>query len=180
MVANSEVTATFGAGIQVEGDRARIVRNRAVAGTPNLLRGIELSGSDGRIAGNSVTGGWLGAGILVEAGARNVIADNEVSDIRFLAGQTDNRFGDGIVVDSPTTGTLVRNNLSQRNDGDGIEIRAAGTRLRDNGAFDNRLLGHRRGRGRHGPGRQPRARQRRPPAVPQRVLLAVGPDARLP
>jgi hypothetical protein len=68
------------------------------------------------------------------------VAD-EVSDIRFLTGQTDDRFGDGIVVDSPSTETLVRNNLSQRNDGDGIEIRAAGTRLRDNGAFDNRLLG---------------------------------------
>ena len=35
----------------------------------------------------------------------------------------------------------MRNNLSQRNDGDGIEIRAVGTRLRDNGALDNRLLG---------------------------------------
>jgi Right handed beta helix region len=141
VVAGSQVTATLGAGIQVVGERARIVRNRAVAGTPNLLRGIELSGSDGRIAGNSVTGGWLAAGILLEAGARNVIAENEVSDIRFPVGQPDDRFGDGIVVAPSATGTLVRRNLAQRNDGDGIDVGAAGTRLRDNSAFDNRLLG---------------------------------------
>jgi hypothetical protein len=31
--------------------------------------------------------------------------------------------------------------VSQRGDGDGIDVRASDARLRDNDAFDNRLLG---------------------------------------
>jgi parallel beta-helix repeat protein len=142
VVADNDATTSLGAGIGVRGDGARIVRNRVPAAQfPNILPGIELGGSDGRIVDNRVTGGWLEGGIILDAGADNVIAENQVSDIRLVAGQTDDRFGDGIVVGTSSSGTLLRNNLVQRNDGDGMDVRTSDARLRGNSAFDNRLLG---------------------------------------
>jgi parallel beta-helix repeat protein len=127
VVAGSDATGMFGRDISVTGDRALIVRNSVES--RNGFTGIDLTGSDGRIADNRVT---EGGGIVLVAGANNVIAENEVSD---------NPFGDGIVVNAFSTGTVLRNNLAQRNDGDGIDVRASNARLRDNSAFDNGLLG---------------------------------------
>jgi parallel beta-helix repeat protein len=142
VVANNDADAALGPAIGVTGERARIVRNRVNrAGGPNVFAGIELSGSNGRVVDNRVSGGWLKGGIVLDAGGSNVIAENEVSDIRFADGQTDPKLGDGIVINAFTAGTLLRNNLAQRNDGDGIDVRASGARLRDNSAFDNHLLG---------------------------------------
>jgi parallel beta-helix repeat protein len=64
-----------------------------------------------------------------------VIAENEVRDTAafFVVPES----GDGIVVSSGSTGTLLRRNLAISNDGDGIDVRSAGTRLRDNTANDN-------------------------------------------
>jgi parallel beta-helix repeat protein len=140
VVANNDATSSLGAAISVIGERARIVRNRVPAGAPNFLTGIQLLGSNGRIVDNRVTGPWLAGGIVLGAGGNDVIAENEVSDIRFPSGP-DPQFGDGIVVNAFTAGTLLRDNLAQRNDGDGIEVRATNARLRNNSAFDNRLLG---------------------------------------
>jgi hypothetical protein len=142
VVANNDATATLGHGILVTGDRARIVRNRVPAEQASVQSGMELRGSDGRIVDNRVTGGWLAGGLVLASGAGNVIAENEVSDVaESTPGGPDNPFGDGIVVSAATAGTLLRNNLSQRNDGDGFDIRATDARLRANSAFDNRLLG---------------------------------------
>jgi len=140
VVANNDATSSLAPAISVTGERARIARNRVTAHAGNILTGIQLRGSDGHIVDNTVTGPWLAGGIVLVAGADNVIAENEVSDIRFPFGP-DPQFGDGIVVNAFTAGTLLRDNLAQRNDGDGIEVRANDARLRDNSAFDNRLLG---------------------------------------
>jgi parallel beta-helix repeat protein len=140
VVANNDATSTLGSAISVIGERARIARNRVTKGDANVPSGIQLRGSNGRIVDNSVTGPWLSGGIVLVAGGNDVIAENEVSDIRFPLGP-DSQFGDGIVVNVFTAGTLLRDNLVQRNDGDGIEVRATDTRLRNNSAFDNRLLG---------------------------------------
>jgi Right handed beta helix region len=142
VVSNNDAIGAHASSITVTGDRARVVRNRIPAPpSEDLLIGIELRGSDGRVVDNQVTGGWLAGGIVLDAGANEVIAENEVSDIRFAPFQPDPNLGDGIVVKAFTAGTLLRNNLSQRNDGDGIDVRASDARLRDNSAFDNRLLG---------------------------------------
>lgn len=144
VLANNDVDASLGPAIGVTGERARIVRNRVNrANGPNIFAGIELRGSNGRIVDNRVSGGWLKGGIVLDAGGSNVIAENEVSDIRdtIPPGPPSPNFSDGIVINAFTAGTLLRNNLVQRNDGDGIDVRASGTRLRDNSAFDNRLLG---------------------------------------
>src|SRR4029079_510636 len=94
------------------------------------------------IVGNQVTGPFLAGGIVLDGGSNNVIADNTVSAIRFPEGQPpDPHFADGIIVNPFTAGTLLRGNLVQRNDRDGFDIKATSARLRDNSAFDNRLLG---------------------------------------
>jgi parallel beta-helix repeat protein len=140
VVANNDATSALGSAISVTGEGARIARNRVTPHAPNFLTGIQLQGSNGRVVDNTVTGGWLAGGIVLLAGGNDVIAENEVSDIRFPSGP-DPQFGDGIIVNSFTAGTLLRDNLVQRNDGDGIEVRATNARLRSNSAFDNRLLG---------------------------------------
>ena len=143
VVANNEATAAIGDGVRVVGDRARIVRNTVPAPQfSNILTGIYLAGSNGRVVDNTVTGGWLEGGIELAAGGNDVIAENTVSDVVDTSpGGPDDRFGDGFVIGAFTAGTLLRNNVSQRNEGDGFDIRAGDARLRDNGAFDNRLLG---------------------------------------
>lgn len=142
LITNSDATANLGDGIDVTGDRARITRNRLVApSSPNIIAGIRLFGSNGSVLDNQVSGGWLGGGIVLDGGANNVIGGNGVSDSLQPGGPAGPEFGDGIRVNVFTAGTLLRNNLVQRSDGDGIEVRASNARLRDNSAFDNRLLG---------------------------------------
>jgi parallel beta-helix repeat protein len=108
--------------------------------TPNgtvFAGGIQLIGSEARIVGNRVSGPWLGGGIWLQGGANNVIADNEVSDTGDDQPPFDDNFNDGIFVGAFTSGTLLRDNLVQRNTGDGIEVQASSARLGGNRAFDN-------------------------------------------
>ena len=102
-----------------------------------LFSGIELTGSDGRIVDNHVTGPTWTGGIVVVAGANNVVGENEVSDVTLPPGPFGASDGDGIFVGPFTAGTLLRDNLVERNMGDGIEIQASNARLRGNRAFDN-------------------------------------------
>jgi parallel beta-helix repeat protein len=127
----------LGPGIQVDGDRARIVHNQLPANNATFAAGIHLFGSDGRVVDNHVTGPWLGGGILLRAGANNVIAENEVSDAGDDTPPFDDNFNDGIFVGAFSAGTLLRDNVVQRNTGDGIEVQASNARLGGNRAFDN-------------------------------------------
>jgi parallel beta-helix repeat protein len=141
LITNSDVTAQLGDAIRVTGDGARITRNRLVRSSPNIVAGIRLLGSDASVVDNQVSGAWLGGGIVLDGGANNVIGGNTVSDSLQSSGPAGPEFGDGIRVNVFTAGTLLRDNLVQRSDGDGIEVRASSARLRGNSAFDNRLLG---------------------------------------
>lgn len=138
VVANNSASGGLSAGIRVTGARARIVRNDLPFSGGGIVAGIELFGNDGRIVDNRVTGPWPAGGIVLRAGANNVIAENEVSD----AGNENvppffDQGNDGIFVGAFTAGTLLRDNLVQRNVGDGIEVQASNARLGDNRAFDN-------------------------------------------
>jgi Right handed beta helix region len=137
VVANNETTGGLGPGIRVNGDRARIVRNDVPFLFGSLPAGIELIGSGGRIVDNRVTGPWLGGGIVLDGGADNVIAENEVSDAGNDQPPFADQFNDGIFVGAFTARTLLRDNLVERNTGDGIEVQASNAALLDNRAFDN-------------------------------------------
>jgi parallel beta-helix repeat protein len=115
--------------VEVRGDLARILRNEFGAG-------IAVTGAGNRVAGNRVVGQAFGIQV---GGEGNVIAENEVRDTAafFVVPES----GDGIVVSSGSTGTILRGNLAISNDEDGIDVRSAGTRLRDNTANDNGDLG---------------------------------------
>jgi parallel beta-helix repeat protein len=143
VVAGTKAVGTLAPGIRVEADHARIARNHLPfpASQSTVISGMELSGSDSRVVDNRITGNWAAGGIVLLEGARNVIAENEVSDIGVFPGQAGERFGDGIFVAASTSGTLLRNSLVERNGGDGIEVRSQDARLRDNSAFDNGDLG---------------------------------------
>jgi parallel beta-helix repeat protein len=133
----NRATGGLGSGILVRGARARIAHNSVPTTNTAFPSGIELVGSDGRIVDNHVTGPWLGGGIVLRAGANNVIADNEVSDVGDDQPPYDDDFNDGIFVGAFSTGTLLRDNLVQRNTGDGIEVQASNARLRGNRAWNN-------------------------------------------
>lgn len=136
-VADSHLTSGAASAIRVQGDRARIARNEVPQSSGGLFSGIELTGSDGRIVDNHVTGPTWTGGIVVVAGANNVVAENDVSDVTLPRGHFGASDGDGIFVGPFTAGTLLRNNLVDRNEGDGIELQAPDARLRGNGARDN-------------------------------------------
>jgi parallel beta-helix repeat protein len=127
----------LGSGISVHAQRARIAHNVIPSNGPTFASGIAVSGSDHRIVGNQVTGGWLAGGIWLQSGANNVIRDNEVSDAGNDDPPFDDNFNDGIFVGPFTSGTLLRDNLVQRNTGDGIEVQASNARFGGNRAFDN-------------------------------------------
>jgi parallel beta-helix repeat protein len=137
VVANNDTTGGLGPGIRVVGDRARIVRNRVPYQSASLPAGIELTGSDGRIVDNRVTGPWLGGGIVLRGGSNDVIAENQVSDAGNDEPPFDDQFNDGIFVGAFTAGTLLRDNLVERNTGDGIEVQASNAALGGNRALDN-------------------------------------------
>jgi parallel beta-helix repeat protein len=114
-----------GTAVEVRGDLARILRNEFEAG-------IAVTGAGNRVAGNRVVGQAFGIQV---GGQGNVIAENEIRDTTALFVVPES--GDGIVVSSGSTGTLLRANLAISNDEDGVDVRSAGTRLRDNTANDN-------------------------------------------
>ena len=135
VVAGTDVISVFGPGIQVEGDRAHVVRNAVTRGDIAGFSAIELTGSGGRIVDNDVTGAWVTGGIAMLAGAGNLIAENDVSGGR-LDPNLD-RGGDGIFVDDLATGTFLRDNVTHANAGDGMEVQGSGARLRGNSADGN-------------------------------------------
>jgi parallel beta-helix repeat protein len=109
--------------------------------------GMEVRGSENLIVGNTVTGqGGAPAtepgGIWLLSGSDNVVAENETSGSHLVTpGSTAGSVGDGIFVGPQVTGTLVRDNYSHDNEGDGIEVQNSATRLRGNRANHNGDLG---------------------------------------
>jgi hypothetical protein len=128
VVADSRLTLPGGDGLLVKADRGRIVRNAVVHDTlaPEVASGIQLIGSNFRIAYNRVGDGWSNGAILV-SGSANAVVGNDVFGSQ----------GSGIVVGAFSSGTLLNANLAHDNTGDGIEVRAPATRLRGNRADDN-------------------------------------------
>jgi parallel beta-helix repeat protein len=137
IVVGNRATGALGSGIRVEGNGARIAHNEVPATNVTFASGIQLFGSDNRVVSNQVAGPWLAGGIWVQAGANNVIAENNVSDAGNEDPPFDDNFNDGIFVGAFTAGTLLRDNLVQRNTGDGIEVQASNAGLQGNRAFDN-------------------------------------------
>jgi hypothetical protein len=138
VIAGNTVTGGLGPGIRVVGDAARIVRNQLpLEGSAGFVSGIELTGAGHRVVDNVLTGPWRAGSIALLAGADNVIAENQVSGASDDFTPSGDRFGDGIFVGTFTTGTLLRDNVANANDGDGIEVVSPSARLRDNTANFN-------------------------------------------
>jgi hypothetical protein len=130
VVADSEVTALTLIAIRVEGDLARVVRNRVptLGGPFSFPSGIRIAGNGNLVRRNLVEGPWKeGGGIGVLSGSDNSIVENEVS-----GGEND-----GILVEAFTAGTLLRGNFVHGNGDDGIEVAAPASRLRGNRAVGN-------------------------------------------
>jgi parallel beta-helix repeat protein len=135
-VTGTRAAGVFATALRIDSDLARVVRNRMTnEGSPSAGNSrIEVNGSGNRIVGNRLTGD----GIVIEAGAGNVVAENEVAGALLGASPTlADSAGDGIFVGAFTAGTLLRNNIAYSNEGDGIEVDGTATRLRDNVAHSN-------------------------------------------
>jgi parallel beta-helix repeat protein len=119
--------AKFGSGIQANTDLARI-RNSSISR-------IDVNGSSNRVVGNQVGGSVTG--IRIGAGSANVVAENVVEGVfqEFAVP------GTGILVTSGAATTLLRANVANENEADGIQVLSASTRLKDNTANDNGDLG---------------------------------------
>ena len=104
---------------------------------------MEIRGSENLIVGNTIGGETTQpGGILLLSGSDNVVAENETFGFHLATpGETAGSVGDGIFVGPLVTGTLVRDNHSHDNQGDGIEVQNSATRLRGNRADDNDDLG---------------------------------------
>ena len=65
VIADTRAEGSFGSAIEVAGDQARIVRNETPhsGGAMSITSGIQLAGSGGRIADNTVDGAWDVGGI---------------------------------------------------------------------------------------------------------------------
>jgi parallel beta-helix repeat protein len=140
VVTGTRASGAFGPGIRLDGNGARLLRNdvaRSGSAFP-VTSGIDVAGSGNRIVDNRVTGEWADGGIVIRAGSDNVVAENEVSGAAVVDLQPPgDRFGDGIFVGGFTAGTLLRNNVANSNEGDGIEVDGTATRLGDNVANGN-------------------------------------------
>jgi len=138
IVADTSFAGGFSSGIEVSGDGARIVRDRAVTAgvAASDVSGIRLIGSGGRVAANHVEGPWPAGGISI-VGSNDAVVDNTVLNATplFATGRASD--GDGIFVGAFSTGITLRGNRTDDNDGDGIDVRAAGASLESNAAFDN-------------------------------------------
>ena len=135
LITGTRARGFFAPAISVDGDLARITRNDLPGEDGGFTSAIALRGSDNRVVDNRVGGGWPRGGIALLLGARNLIAENDVSEIQALG--SDPPAGDGIFVGTGASGTFLRDNLAQRNGGDGIEVQDTTARLRGNGAFGN-------------------------------------------
>jgi parallel beta-helix repeat protein len=138
LVEGSYLSTRFGNAVSLGADFARI-RNNELAG--DFGAAIDVRGSGNRIRGNVIGGGTVAA--LVSSGESNVVAENQAQSApRFPVGDTDDTaLGDGIFVAAAASGTRLRANTANGNDGDGIEVLSPTTRLRDNTANNNVLWG---------------------------------------
>jgi hypothetical protein len=139
VVADTGAEGFFGEGISASGDLARLVRNRVIrtSGDFPIVSGIRFVGNGTRIADNRIEGPWSAGGIVV-AGSGNVLVDNVVHGATIPDGFPEaDVAGDGIFVSAFSNAVVLRRNRAEQNEGDGIEVRAPGTRLEDNAAFDN-------------------------------------------
>jgi parallel beta-helix repeat protein len=138
IVADTSAAGAFGSGIEVSGNGARIVRNRTVTAgvSTSNISGIRLFGSNGRVAGNHVQGPWPAGGIAI-AGTNNAIVENTVLDAAPLFPTGMDSDGDGIFVTAGSSGTVLKRNRADNNQGDGIDVNSAGVSLGDNAAFGN-------------------------------------------
>jgi hypothetical protein len=144
VVAGNELNTLFEGIVIVDGDRARIVRNRVESATApfQYARSIELTQSDdGRIAENVVSATWTFGGIWVNGGFGHQVVDNRVHNVRLVPIGDPASNGDGIHVFQGAGTTVLRRNDVRWNEGDGIDVRAGGTRLEGNGAADNLGVG---------------------------------------
>jgi hypothetical protein len=138
VIAGSTLTSRYGAIDLSVVDQARIVRNRIVHApdSTGVVSGIRTWGNNGRIADNQIEGGWTGAGIEVE-GTGNVAVDNVVRGSVLPTTVQSELAGDGIFVGQDATGTVLRRNRAEQNQGDGIQVLTPSARLADNAAFFN-------------------------------------------
>jgi parallel beta-helix repeat protein len=140
VLADSVAIAGFGArsspAVIVSSDDGRIIGNE-VQGGP-FEPGVLIQGSGNRILRNELQGSTRGC-IAISSGAGNVVRDNTVHDC--LADLAGGETGDGILVAAGTTGTLLRDNISNGNGDDGIEVRSGSARLLQNSASANADFG---------------------------------------
>jgi hypothetical protein len=144
IVADTEAQAAFSSAIDVSGDLVRIVRSEAPhsAGPIGPNSGIQLVGAGGRLVDNLVDGGW-DAGNIAVYGPNNTLLDN-VARNAVLFPQDPNfspASGDGIFIGSGSSGTVLRRNQGNVNEGDGIDVRSPGVKLEDNSAAGNGAWG---------------------------------------
>jgi parallel beta-helix repeat protein len=157
-VSNNAAAIFFAGGIYFGGDRGT-VENNYVSG--NGSDGIVVSDDDNRIEKNYASRN-AGDGLTLSAGASdNTIEKNhasgntgdgiglEFSALDYLASEN-NRIkknsasgngGDGISVSSSSTGTLIRQNRTNRNSDDGIDVDSVDSTLTKNRAIRNGDLG---------------------------------------
>jgi hypothetical protein len=141
IIADSSTTRGSG-GISIGStDDSRVVRNTIDNGLPQALVALLVRGNHNHIADNRVS--RFESGIWIQAGAGNVVADNELFDMYGDDSSSTVEFGDGdgIWVDLFTNQTVVRGNFSHDNRMDGIEVKGVGTQVTGNRAEDNRGWG---------------------------------------
>jgi parallel beta-helix repeat protein len=131
----------FQAGLAINSDLVS-VSEADIGVLSGASRPVEIAGSGNRLAYSRIgvetaTGGY--AGVAVLSGSGNRVIGNEVTG---SLGSPEFGFsGDGIEVDSSTSGTVLRSNAVHHNSGDGIDVNASSARLGDNNAFSNGDLG---------------------------------------
>jgi hypothetical protein len=126
------VADSGGYGWQVSGVDARLVRNHIGAGGV-FIPCLTISGNRNRVADNFLEG-CAGGGIFLESGGENELVGNELEG--GLGTGLPGDF-DGIRVQPFTAGTLLQGNYAHGFHDDGIDVRAAATRLVGNRADSN-------------------------------------------
>jgi hypothetical protein len=130
------VADSSGSAWSIAGDDSRILRNVIRMGdlgfppTPDFPC-LEVAGNRNRVELNRLSG-CLATGILLRAGGDNALVENEINGPPPL-----DDLADGIRVEAFTAGTLLRENFSNGNGDDGIDVRASSASLADNQTDSN-------------------------------------------
>ncbi len=119
-----------GTAVAINGDLARVLSN-------HFRANISVSGSSNRIVGNDVEGVYFG--IQVTDGHDNLVARNQVHETVTLPFAPEG--GDGLLVTDSAIGSRLLDNVVTSSFDDGIDVRNATTKLRDNRADDNEDFG---------------------------------------